>query len=78
MGRKLHFVMWAYLACALLTEAMLVQDAYASGGFQRSHSIHDLLVLVAVYLATAILWPVLFAIVALQYFGVLPAILTLF
>jgi hypothetical protein len=37
----------------------------------------DLLVLATLYSVTALLWPVLFVIVALQYFGVLPAAITL-
>jgi hypothetical protein len=56
---------------------MLVQNAYSNGGFQRHHSMVDLLVLAVLYSTTALLWPVLFVVVALQYFGVLPATITL-
>jgi hypothetical protein len=77
MGRKWRYLLWFYLTGALLTAAMLFLTAYSNGGFQRHHSIVDLLVLAALYSATALLWPVLFIVLALQYFGVLPAMVTL-
>jgi hypothetical protein len=72
MGRKWRYVLWVYVAGALLTAALYLQGAYENGGFQRHHSMIDLLVLAALYLATAILWPVLIVVGILQYFGVLP------
>jgi hypothetical protein len=54
------------------TEALLLQNAYSSGGFRRAHSVGDLVVLVAIYLGTAILWPVFITALMLQIFGVLP------
>jgi hypothetical protein len=77
MDRKWRHLLWFYLPGALLTAVDLVQTAYSSGGFQRQHSMVDLLVLAALYSAATLLWPVLFVTVALQYFGALPAIMTL-
>jgi hypothetical protein len=72
MGRKWRYVLWVYVAGALLTAAVMIQNAHANGGFQRKHSVFDLLVLTALYAATSILWPVLVVVVILQYFGILP------
>ena len=65
-------MLWVYVAGALLTAAVMIQNAYANGGFQRKHSVFDLLVLTALYAATSVLWPVLVVVVILQYFGILP------
>ena len=77
MGRKWRYLLWFYLTGALLMAVMLVQTAYSSGGFQRQHSMVELLVLAGLYSAATLLWPVLFVVVTLQYFGVLPAMMTL-
>jgi ABC-type multidrug transport system permease subunit len=53
-------------------EAMLVLDAYGNGGFQRQHSLVDLIIIAALYLASAALWPLLVVLLILVYFGVLP------
>jgi hypothetical protein len=74
MGRRWRYVLWVYIAGSLLTTAMMLQQAYASGGFQRDHSTADLLGLAALHLATATLWPVLVVVGVLQYLGILPPI----
>jgi hypothetical protein len=45
--------------------------------FNASHSIIGLLILAALYLATAAVWPVLIVVGILQYFGMLPHPITL-
>jgi hypothetical protein len=72
MGRKWRYVFYIYATGALITEASLVLNAYESGGFQRAHTVSDLILLGAIYLTTAALWPLLIATLTLQYFGVLP------
>jgi hypothetical protein len=59
MGRNWRYVLYIYLAGALIMEAMLVLDAYGNGGFQRQHSLVDLIIIAALYLASAALWPLL-------------------
>ena len=65
-----------FISTFALAGAMF-QTAYSSGGFQRQHSMVELLVLAGLYSAATLLWPVLFVVVTLQYFGVLPAMMTL-
>jgi hypothetical protein len=72
MGRKRRYVVYIYAVGALVVEACLVLDAYGNGGFQRQHSVIGLIIIAALYLATAALWPLLIVILALIYFGVLP------
>ena len=55
MDREWRYVVCIYVAGALITEVTLVLDAYGNGGFQRQHSVSDLIVIAAVYLATAAL-----------------------
>ena len=73
MGKKWRYILYIYAAGALIMEATLILDAYGNGGFQRQHSVTDLIVLAALYLAVAALWPLLIVILTLVYFGVLPA-----
>ncbi len=72
MSKKWRYVLYIYLAGALVMEATLILNAYGNGGFQRQHSVRDLMILTALYLTTAALWPLLIVILALVYFGVLP------
>jgi len=72
MGRNWRYVLYIYLAGALIMEAMLVLDAYGNGGFQRQHSLVDLIIIAALYLASAALWPLPVVLLILVYFGVLP------
>jgi len=72
MGRKRRYVFYIYMTGALITEAALVLNAYESGGFQRAHTISDLILLGAFYLTAGALWPLLIATLTFQYFGVLP------
>jgi hypothetical protein len=71
MSKKWRYALWVYLAGALLTETTLFLEAYRNGGFQREHSISDLLVLAIFYLTSAAFWPVLLVVGILQYFGIL-------
>jgi hypothetical protein len=73
MSKKWQYVLYIYAAGALIMEATLILDAYGNGGFQRRHSVRDLMILTALYLTTAALWPLLIVILALVYFGALPA-----
>src|ERR1700681_3971687 len=70
MGKKWRYILYIYAAGALIMEATLILDAYGNGGFQRQHSVTDLIVLAALYLAVAALWPLLIVILTLVYFGV--------
>jgi hypothetical protein len=77
MSRKWRYILWVYGAGALITLTLFVHSAYMSGGFQRPHAVVELLFIAALYLVTAMLWPVLIVIGILQYFGVLPQPITL-
>jgi hypothetical protein len=72
MGRKLRYVSYIYMTGALVMEATLVLSAYENGGFQRAHTLSDLILLAAIYLTAAALWPLLVVTLTLQYFGILP------
>jgi hypothetical protein len=72
MGWKWRCVFYIYVTGGLITEATLVLNAYESGGFQRAHTISDVILLAAIYLTAAALWPLLIASLTFQYFGVLP------
>ena len=72
MGRKWRYIIYIYITGALIMEAALVLNAYGSGGFERAHTVSDLIVLTGIYLTAAALWPLLIATLTLQYFGILP------
>jgi len=55
-----------------MCELLLLWGAYDSGGFQRHHSLPDLLFLGAFYLAIPLLWPVMLLVAVLQLVGILP------
>ena len=77
MGRKWRYVIWVYVAGAVVTVVLCVLNAYGNGGFQRHHGVMDLLTIAAIYLAAAILWPVLIAWAILLYFGLAPDTITI-
>jgi len=72
MSRHGRYAIWIYAVGAFAVEVLLMLQAYANGGFQRSHDAADLLVIVAFHLLTAMLWPLLIVVGALQYAGLLP------
>ena len=72
MGGKWRYASFVYLIGALATEIDLIYGAFENGGFQREHTARDLMVVAAIHLATAGLWPALIVIFALMHFGVLP------
>lgn len=65
-----------YMVGALLMTILNFYNAYASGGFQRSHSVVDFIIIAALYLGSAILWPLIIVVGVLQHFGVLPQPIT--
>lgn len=69
MGKKRRYVLYIHMAGALITEAALVLNAYENGGFQRAHAVSDLILLGAIYLMAAALWPLLIATLIFQYFA---------
>jgi hypothetical protein len=72
MSRKWKYVGLVYLACALVTEALLIYGAYDSGVFQRQHTGSDWVIVIAIYLGIAAIWPYAVAVFLLLYFGILP------
>jgi hypothetical protein len=72
MGKKRRYILYVYAAGALITEALLVLDAYGNGGFQRQHSVSQLMIIAAFHLAFDALWPLIVVILTLVYLGVLP------
>jgi hypothetical protein len=71
MSKKWRYALWVYLAGALLMEAVLLLEAYRNGGFEREHSVRDLLEIGILHLAAAALWPVLIVVEIFQYFRIL-------
>jgi hypothetical protein len=72
MTRTRPFILWIYLIGVVMCESLLRWNAYDNGGFQRHHTLADLVVLAGFYLAAGLLWPIVFVMGALQYFGLLP------
>jgi cation transporter-like permease len=77
MGRRWRYVFLVYAIGAFVMLALCIQSSYASGGFQRHHSLIELLTIAALLLATTLLWPVVIIWVILIYFGLVPDTITL-
>lgn len=72
MNRKWRYVLYVYVAGALVMEAGQIRHAYENGGFQRQHSIFGWIITATAHLTFDALWPLLVVILILVYFGVLP------
>lgn len=72
MKRRVRIALWVYLAGALATEMLGLWGAYDSGGFDRDHTLRDLVMIGSIHLLVALLLPVVLVILALQYLGFLP------
>lgn len=70
----MRYVSFIYLIGALATGIMLIYGAYESGGFHREHTVRDLMIIAAFYLAASALWPTLIVTMPLRYLGALPQI----
>lgn len=69
----MRYVSFIYLIGALATGIMLIYGAYESGGFHREHTVRDLMIIAAFYLAASAL-PTLIVTMPLRYLGALPQI----
>jgi hypothetical protein len=76
LSSKWRRALWVYGPGAFLTAMLLLYDIYDSGGFQRSHTAADLLILASIYVATILLWPIVVLLGLLQLAGLLPMPIT--
>jgi hypothetical protein len=76
MGRNWRYVLWVYVAGAVATLALLIQNAYGNGGFERHHNGADIVIIAATYLAAAALWPLMIVWIILIYFGLVSDTIT--
>ena len=72
MSWRLRFSLWTYAVGAGVMEALLLVGAYQGGGFERSHSIWDLVQIAIYHVVIAALWPLVVVAIILQSVGLLP------
>ncbi|MGB6236486.1 MAG: hypothetical protein WBG16_03985 [Bradyrhizobium sp.] len=72
MKRRTKIILWIYVGGIAICELLLLLSAYDNSGFQRHHTLAELAIIGSVYLAIALLWPIVSAVVIFQYFGLLP------
>jgi len=60
-----------YLAGCVVTGIILIWSAVGNGGLQRQQSLREWLLLVALYVVCAGLWPIVFLVFVLMYLGII-------